>query len=47
MAGRISKILIVDDEPTSLIADDKPTNLEYLQSIFDIEGFSVSLAESG
>lgn len=47
MADRIPKILIVDDEPTSLIADNKPTNLEYLQAIFDVEGFSVSLAESG
>jgi len=38
MAGNVPRILIVDDTPS---------NLRYLQAIFDGEGFSVSVAESG
>jgi CheY-like chemotaxis protein len=33
--------------PKIFIVDDTPSNLRYLRAVFDGEGFSVSVAESG
>jgi CheY-like chemotaxis protein len=35
------------NKPTILVVDDTPTNLRLLQAIFELEHFSVILAESG